>query len=158
MLTCVCLLSPNIPGLRKPQSHQSWQDLLKMLSSFSSEKGLGGGQGHWETLPWCLRELPAKISYPFGGRFAVGTTSPSAWSLQIENTQDMWASLPQACTSCNLHPCCLLLGNRKSEGELVVPLGISAAPGQNCLTVKCSSQVQSTVAISNSGLWEPFCR
>lgn len=104
-------------------------------------------------------ELPAKISYPFGGRFAVGTTSPYARSLQIETTQDTWASLAQACSSCNRHPCCLFLGNRKSEGVLVVPLGISAALGQNCLTVKCTPRCrESKLAIGNGCLQEPFCK
>lgn len=89
----------------------------------------------------------------------MGTASPSARSLQIETTQDTWASLPQACWSCNHHPCCLLLGNRKSEGVLVVPLGISAAPEQNCLTVKCTPRCrESKLAIGNGCLQEPFCK
>lgn len=31
---------------------------------------------------------PAKISCPFGGRSAMGTTSPSAWNVWTEKTQD----------------------------------------------------------------------
>lgn len=86
-------LSPQIPVLRRPEPHQSWQSLLKMPSSFSRGKGwleakVAGRLSLGAPGP------PAKISYASGGRFAVGTASPSAWSLWTESTEDTWIISP----------------------------------------------------------------